>query len=84
MDKLIDKERERRKAKALWEERWREKNATQAKLLREQKELENKKQSELEEEERFMLEEKRRQEDMELDQIQVTYLYNQIHTSPFA
>lgn len=68
---MVERERERRKAMAKWESNWKEKNAAQTKLLREQRELENRKELEFQEGEKQILAERRRQEEMELEQIQV-------------
>lgn len=68
---MVERERERRKAMAQWESNWKEKNAAQTKLLREQRELENRKELEFQEGEKQILAERRRQEEMELEQIQV-------------
>ncbi|KAK3927911.1 Dynein intermediate chain 3, axonemal [Frankliniella fusca] len=70
MEKLIDREKDRRKSMDSWVARWREKNTAQVKLLREQKELEHRKEMELQEHERQILEEKQKQEEIELEQIQ--------------
>lgn len=71
MEKLVEREENRRKSMAQWEARWRVQNAAQAKQMREQKELEHRKELEFQEKERNALEEERRLEELELDQMQV-------------
>lgn len=71
MEKLVEREDNRRKSMAQWEARWRVKNAALAKQMREQKELEHRKELEFQERERNALDEERRLEELELDQMQV-------------